>query len=186
MKYNMLCLLLIAFNFGLSSCAYRLGNSERSLPKSYRQLTIPLFKNQSMEPSVEVAFTNALTKEFERSKVGAIVDPNQAEVTVEGTIRSITYTAGGKKDTGLPSGSVLATTYDIAVSVGIVVRKRADLSVIWSGDFSRTRSYSAPQVTLSGINTVNPLYNSSAKRQNLELMAADMMAEAHDRLTENF
>lgn len=170
----------------LSACAYRMGSPERSLPSSYRQITVPLFRNLSMEPSVEVTFTNALVKEFERARIGRIVEPSQAEVEIEGEIKSISYRSAGKRDTLIPTGSVLATNYDIEVIVSIVVKRRADQSVLWAGEFSRTRSYNAPQVTLPGINTVNPLYNLSARRQNFDILAADMMAEAHDRLTENF
>jgi hypothetical protein len=139
-----------------------------------------------MEPSVEVVFTNSLIKEFERSRIGRIVEPSQAEVIIEGEIKSIAYKTGGKKDSGLPTGVVLATTYDIEMIVGITVKRQSDQSVLWAGEFTRTRSYGAPQVTLPGINTVNPLYNLSARRQNFDVLAADMMAEAHDRLTENF
>jgi hypothetical protein len=179
-------ILFLALFGVISGCAYGMGSPDRSLANGYRQVTIPVFKNLSMEPSVEVVFTNSLIKEFERSRIGRIVEPSQAEVVVEGNIKSITYTAGGKKDSGLPTGAVLATSYDIAVVVSITVKRRSDQSVLWDGEFVRSRSYSAPQVTLPGINTVNPLYNLSARRQNLDILASDMMAEAHDRLTENF
>lgn len=169
-----------------SSCAYRVGNQDRSLPQGYKQVSIPIFKNYSSEPGVEVSFTNALIKEFERSRIGRNVDLAQAEVVIEGQIKSIAYVTGGTKDSGLPLGSVLATSYDIQVTVGLQVKRRADQAVLWNGEFSRTRSYTAPQVTLPALNTVNPLYNLSARRQNIDTLAMDLMAEAHDRLTEKF
>jgi hypothetical protein len=172
----------------LGSCAYHMGSPDRSLPFHYKQVTIPIFRNLSMEPSIEVAFTNSLIKEFERSKIARIVDPAQAEVVIDGQIQSVAYIPGGKKDSssGLPMGAVLATTYDIQVVVTLTLKRQSDQSVLWTGQFTRGRSYNAPQVTLPGINTVNPLYNLSARRQNFDTLAADMMAEAHDRLTENF
>ena len=175
----------------LSGCAYRLSGPERSLPQGYHQMTVPIFKNYSQEVGSEVPFTNALIQEFERSKVGRVVTPNLAEVVLEGEIRSIEYKGGGKfelvnKDNSVATGPVLAAAYEVAVVVGVTVRRLSDKSILWAGEFRRSSSYTAPQVTLTGINTVNPLYNLSARRQTLELLANDMMAEAHDRITENF
>lgn len=39
----------------LASCAYRLGSPDRGLPGGYRQVYIPMFKNMSQEPGIEVA-----------------------------------------------------------------------------------------------------------------------------------
>ncbi len=172
--------------FLLSGCAYRFGNADRSLPGGYKQVNIPIFKNYSQEPSIEVLFTNALTHEFEKSKFARVTETSQSEVFIEGEIRSIQYLGTGKRTDGLPTGSVLATSYDIQVVVSVAVRRQSDRSALWQGEFTRTRSYSAPQVTLPGVNTVNPLYNLSARRQNLEILANDLMSEAHDRITENF
>lgn len=154
-------------------------------------MTVPIFKNYSQEVGVEVAFTNSFVQEFRRSQVAKVVEPAQAEVVIEGEIRSVGYTGSGKidlvtKDTKVATGPVLATSYDIAVVVGIKVRRLSDKTILWAGEFNRTNTYSAPQVTLAGINTVNPLYNLSARRQTIDTMASVMMAEAHDRITENF
>lgn len=180
-------LLFIVFLFSLSACAYRFGNADRSLPEGYRQVNIPIFKNYSQEPSVEVLFTNALIQEFEKSKFARVTEPAQSEVFIEGAIKSINYLGTNRRTEGsLPSGTVLAASYDIQLVVSVTVRRHSDKSILWQGDFTRSRSYSAPQVTLAGVNTVNPLYNLSARRQNLEILANDVMAEAHDRITENF
>lgn len=62
----------------------------------------------------------------------------------------------------------------------------SDQSVIWTGSFDGSRTYSAASVSLAGIHSVNPLYNLSAKRQNIMLIANDLMAEAHDRIRRTF
>jgi TolB-like protein len=173
--------------FVTAGCAYRLGSPDRSLPGGYRQLTIPIFRNLTQETGIEVAYTNALIQEFERSRTGKVVDPAQSEVRVEGEIASVQYLPGGKKEGGtLPTGSVLASEYRILVTTRIKLVRVSDRSVLWEGNFSGERTYVAPQVTQAGLNTVNPLYNLSARRQNIEIMATDMMSEAHDRMTENF
>ena len=187
--------ILSLFSFGLllSSCAYRWGNSERSLHGGYRRVYIPLFKNYSMEPGIEVPFTNAIRQEFERSKIARVSDLSKAEIKLEGEITAVNYKLlGTKKEIKVNvggdqlTGPVISTQYSIIVEVHVTLKKAADQSTLWEGNFSREGSYIAPGVTQGGVNTVNPLYNLSARRQNLEILAASIMNEAHDRMTENF
>lgn len=183
--------LMLATALSLTGCAYRLGSPDRSLPGGYRQVYIPVFKNKSMEPGIEVAFTNSLIQEFERTKIGRVTEASQAEVLVEGVITSVTYAKSGTdltgdKSTPLPMGAVLATQYQILVTADVTLKRNSDKSVLWTGTFNGERTYQAPQVTTAGVNTVNPLYNLSARRQNIDQIAAEMMSEAHDRMTENF
>lgn len=182
------CLIL----FGLAtSCAYRLGSPDRSLPGGYRQVYIPIFKNKSMEPGIEVAFTNALIQEYERSKIARVTDTHQAEVVAEGVIESVTVTRTGtdmvaEERPDMPLGTVLGTKYDVQIEIQVVLKRNSDKAVLWANRFNRVRTFTAAQVTTAGVNTVNPLYNQAAKRQNIEAMAFEMMSEAHDRSTENF
>lgn len=176
----------------LVGCAYRLGSGTRSLPGGYSQISVPIFKNKTQETGVEVGFTNALLQEFLRSKAGQVVDEPKAEVRVEGEITSITYTPESPvtRDTPagrfLPKGAVLASRYRILTDVSLRVVRRSDSEVVWEGRFRGERTYAAPQVHMAGVNSVNPLYNLSARRQNLDVLAQEMMIEAHSRMTENF
>ncbi|PIS09997.1 MAG: hypothetical protein COT73_11760 [Bdellovibrio sp. CG10_big_fil_rev_8_21_14_0_10_47_8] len=172
----MVCAFLAA-----SGCAYRLGSPDRSLPGGYRQVFVPVFKNKSMEPGIEVDFTNALIQEFERAKIARVTDQHQAEIIALGVIEAVDYSSSGRPEEG-----VLATQYSVVIRVSVTLVRNTDKSVVWSGSFSGERTYVAPQVKASVINTVNPLYNLSARRQNIGVAAAKMMAEAHDRMTENF
>jgi hypothetical protein len=171
-----------------SGCAsYHWGSANRTLPGGYRQVFIPVFKNYTQEPGVEVDFTNAIRQEFERSKVARLSDPERAEVEILGELINLQYVPEAPIQGGtLPTGTVLATAYEIRLLVRITLKKKSDGSVLWTSDFTNSRSYIAPQATMAGINTVNPLYNLSARRQNIQIMSGSMMAEAHDRMTENF
>lgn len=173
----------------LSSCAYKLGSPDRSLPGGYKQVHIPIFKNLSLEPGVEVAFTNALRQEFERSHIARIAEPKQSEVILEGSIMRVEYRSTSKKqdgDSSIPNGTVLTSEYAINIDVVVNLRRFSDNKVLWSGSFTNERLYAPPRLAAAGINTVNPLYNLSARRQNIDVMAEQLMSEAHDRLTENF
>ena len=177
---------------GLSGCAYQFGKASRSIPGGYKTISLPVFKNRSYETGMEVVFTNALIQEFTRSQVARVVNDDVSDVRIEGEILSIDYyptqyqTAGDTSAPYLPKGSVLASQYLIDVKVMIRVLRRSDQAKLWESTFASQKSYAAPVVTLPGVNSVNPLYNLSAKRQNLQVVAADIMAEAHSRITENF
>lgn len=183
---------LAAVALGATGCAYHLGAGSRSLPGGYRQMSIPIFKNRSQEVGAEVAFTQALQQEFRRSNVARVVDDPLAEVRIEGEVSAIDYIPESKRTAGsapggfLPEGTVIASRYTIQTVVQVSVVRRSDGEKLWAGSFRREKSYEAPLVTLSGVNTVNPLYNLSARRQTIELLANEMMVEAHSRITENF
>lgn len=158
------------------------------IPGGYKQLTVPIFKNYTQETGIEVAFTNSLVSELERSRTARVVDAHHAEAQIDGEILSVKYQAqaGDNASFTLPKGSVLKTTYQIVITSRVTLRRRADQQILWSGEFKGERTYTASQVTQFGVNTVNPLYNLSARRQNIDLMANDLMAEAHDRMSESF
>lgn len=190
-------LLTLALSLGLalttlSGCAYRLGAAARTIPGGYRQISVPVFKNKTQETGIEVAFSNALIQEFQRSRIARVVDNSLSEVAVVGEIDSIQYLPGSPRKAGeasaqyLPTGTVIASEYRILMRVTVRIVRQADGTELWSGSFSGERTYAAPQVTLAGVNSVNPLYNLSARRQNIDIMANDIMTEAHDRITENF
>ncbi len=175
-----------------TSCAYRMGSGERSIPGGYKQVSVPVFKNKTQETGIEVGFTKSLINEFQRSRIARVVEKPLSEVSVVGSIDSVSYQPGAKRVAGdsaspyLPNGTVIASEYRILLTVTVKVVRQADGIELWSGTFAGERTYVAPQVTLAGVNSVNPLYNLSARRQNIEKMANDLMEEAHDRITENF
>lgn len=176
----------------LTNCAtYRWGFVERSLPGGYKQIYIPVFKNYTQEPGIEMFFTNAIRQEFERSKIARLAEPNESEVELIGEITNVGYTQDQPlynkgEDRTWPTGTVLAGQYIIDLNIHISIRKKSDQSILWQGDFGKQRNYIAPQVSTAGVNSVNPLYNLSARRLNIEVMSLSMMSEAHDRITENF
>lgn len=174
----------------LSSCAYHVGVRDRKFPGGYEYVAVPVFKNLTQETGTEVYFTNALITELERSKIVDVSDKSAAQVTLEGTINSITYTPSSQTRAAdaryLPEGTVLTTEYYVNVDVNLVAKRNSDQKVIWESKFQSRRSYTAPRIGIRSLNSANALYNHSARYQNIQAMATDMMTEAHDRLTENF
>ena len=182
--------------FGSASCSYRLANKDRPFVGGYRLVSVPIFKNRTQEPRIEVSFTNAMREELNRAKQVSVVDKDIAPITVEGVISDITYAREGSvtgtgTDTegelpALPENAFLTTRYRIFVTTNIIVRRNADQSVLWQGSFRNERSYVAPQIGTESINSANALYNHSARLANIEILAKEMMEEAYQRMTENF
>ena len=175
----------------LSSCAYKLKATQRQLPGGYQTVAVPVFKNKTQETGIEVSFTNALIKQFHKSEVAHLSESNVADVVAMGTIEALTYEPQGPVQLGdkapyLPKGTVLATSYRVLMTVSLNLVRQSDKQVLWSSSFKGETSYSAPHVTVSSVNTVNPLYNLSARRQYIDDLAQDMMTEAHNQLTESF
>jgi hypothetical protein len=179
----------------LTSCSYKLGVKDRRFPGGYEFVSVPVFKNRTQETSAELYFTNQLIEELRRSRLVTITSKSEAQVVIEGTIKSITYlqtsqtqasSKAGDPGNFLPGSTILNTQYNIDVVVEIVARRTSDEKIIWQSRFENTRPYTAPQIGLVSLNGSNSVYNNSAHYQNIEALAVDMMAEAHDRLTENF
>ncbi len=178
--------------FVLTSCAYHLGDRGRALPGGYDQLAIPVFSNRSDEVSIETYFTNALRREFERSRVAKLMSKDDSPLTLEGEIRrvdvlpSVQIIQGNSTSPDFPVDTVLNTENRITLTVNLRLRRKSDQRIIWEQAFSRERVYSAPRVTLPFINSADPLYNQSSRLQTISRLADEMMEEAHDSLTENF
>lgn len=183
-------LILILFFMCVASCGYDFGPRDRSIPGGYTKVAVPVFKNRSQETIIETYFTNAMLSEFQKAKIVDVVPKNLAEVILEGEIVSLKYEPQGFLKAGdlsnLPQESYLATEYMILLECNVKLRRVHDGHILWQNKFRGEKSYSAPKITTPGLNSANPLYNISARRQNIESMAQNLMAEAYARMTENF
>lgn len=181
-------LLLIAS--GLTGCAYHAGAGDRQVPGGYRLVSVPVFKNQTPEVGVEVYFTNAIVRELSRSRLAKVTDKSSSEVTLEGAITAIKYLPGNpaliERKQGLAGDAQLNQEYRIVAEASLKLRRNSDQRVLWEGSFSGERSYLTPKITLENLSSADALYNQSARYQNIQVMAQDIMSEAFDRLTENF
>lgn len=178
----------------LSSCAYHLGAGNRKIPGGYRTVAVPVFKNNSHDSGIEVYFTNALVRELQRAQVGVLAEKENAQTTLEGIIESVSVASSGPiQGTGFssdgnqyPKDTVLNSALRVNVTTTIRLRRNSDKKVLWEGSFTRGQSYQAPRIGYEDLNALNALYSHSARYQNIEVLAREMMSEAHDRLTENF
>lgn len=181
---------VLSFGLLLPSCAYKIGQKFRSLPGGYQKLSIPVFKNKSMEPGAEAILTAALKEEFFRSTVLKVVSDNEAEVRLEGQIDTLKFDSMAIKESDsnnhLPTGTVLATSYNMTVILTVKLVRTGTSEVLWQSKFTGSRPMNASQVTIAGVNSINPIYNQNAKRMVLENVANELGNQIHNNLTENF
>lgn len=175
----------------LSGCAYSFGLSPRALPGGYTEVAIPVFKNDTPDVGIEMYFTNALIERFSRSQVARVTSKETSPLLLEGTITQIDVIPGSAvtREGGLPTlpeGAVLTTQYRLVIATKIVLKRKSDEKVVWEGAFKGEKTYDPPRIGTAVVNSANATYNQSVRMETISEIADDMMAEAHDRITENF
>jgi len=80
---------LFALLFG--GCAgYHIGPIQPKFMDGIKTIAVPTFKNDTLEPRVEVALANALIKQIQQDGTYKIVDEKDADAVVAGTLERIT------------------------------------------------------------------------------------------------
>ena len=78
-----LCLVL------LWGCGYQLAGKETHLPPGVGSVAIPTLVNQTLEPGIEIDFTQAFLNEFIKDRRVKVVDRKEADSIFEGVIKSL-------------------------------------------------------------------------------------------------
>ncbi len=118
-------ILSILFFILLWGCGYQLAGKETHLPPGVNSVTIPTLINKTLEPGIEVPFTQAFLKEFIQDRRVKVVDRADADSILEGTIKSfylisVSYDQSGR-----------ASEYQTAVVMDITLKKRTG-EVLWA------------------------------------------------------
>lgn len=156
------------------------------MPGGVTDLRIPMFKNLSHEVGIENYFTNALIDEVNHSRVAKLNPYSEYELL--GTIESVRYISSGIESVGKIGKDELTLNREnrVVIVINVTLKKRYDESVIWSNKFTGERAFAAAMVKAPVLSGVNPLYNLSARRRNIAELALDIIAEAADKMTEQF
>lgn len=82
------CLSFLAVS--LTGCAgYQLGASKPTPLANVQKLAVPTFKNDTLEPRLEVLVTNAVIKKLQQDGAYQIVPTDEADAVLKATISSI-------------------------------------------------------------------------------------------------
>jgi len=85
---SLLCLSVVIL--ALTGCSgYQLGSSKPAVLNNVQKLAVPTFKNDTLEPRLEVLVTNALIKKIQMDGAYQIVPVSEADAVLRGTITTI-------------------------------------------------------------------------------------------------
>ena len=104
--------------FGLAGCmGYSIGPAKPYYLRDVHSISVPTFKNSTLQPRIEVLVTGTVIKQFQEDGTFRIVGDDQADATLKGEITAIT-----RAPTRSVRGNVLATT-----EFGLTMRVRYSL-----------------------------------------------------------
>jgi len=177
-----------------SACSYGLTSLKNPWEKKgVKTVTVPIFKNDTMEGGADVDFSNAL-RLYLTSRSGKLkyVSGN-ADAYIEGVVKNITLTPAsiqfGTADTeaagGLPKDRLLAVSYTMYATISLSLIRSSDKKVLWSSTFTQSKGMESGSYT-DERRTSNVFIKDSAKKETIRELADTMMMFAVDSLLEEF
>ena len=180
-----------------SGCGYSFSGLKNPwAAKGIKTVYIRMVINNSLKAGIEIPFTTALAKEFERGgKVRVVSDEKDADGIVIGLIGSfasiinpsgVTSVASlsNSPDAQALSDMLIASEYIAMANITVSLQKR-DGPVLWSQTFSRPKVYPAGnRFGLQG--TTSALIDASQEQLSLVEIAGFMAGDVYDTMFEAF
>jgi len=170
-------LFLPLFALLFSGCAgYKIGPIQPKFMEGIRTLAIPSFKNDTLEPRVEVALATALIKQFQQDGTYQIVSENEADAIIIGTLERIT-----RRPSRSVRGNVLLTKeYTLEIKCRFqVINRVTGLSIDQRAINGSTSFF------VTGSNDGSADVNQD-ERQAIPLAAEDMAVQYISQLSEGW
>ena len=155
-----------------TGCGYRLAGKDNPMLAGINTIAIPYFKNDTFEAGIESVFTNVFANEFINSKRLQVVNIDQADVILRGTIKNfreqiISYNQDKK-----------ALEYRVFVSLDLRLEKRDTGEVLWK----RKRLTDNEEYQVSSYITVTQADKTIA----VEKMAQDLARRVYESIIQGF
>lgn len=166
---SLIAVFIILFLLG---CGYHFKGKENNLPKDIQTIAIPIFKNNTTETNIENLFTNAVIAEFVKGKELKLVDVDQADAVIYGTLKeyhndTLTYSGGGR-----------VSQYRVRIVAEVSLVRAKTGKVIWRAkNLQEFEDYDASTDTIT---------NEARKKKAIQKVAKFMAEMIHDRMLENF
>ena len=124
MRLNVL-MILILFALAPVGCGYRMGGGP-PLYAQIRTIAIPVFKNATFEPGIEIPVTSAIKEAFVRDGRWRVVDdPKTADAKIIGLVKTFGATPLSF------SVSRVVTQYRVSVTVEMTLVERGTEKILW-------------------------------------------------------
>ena len=132
---NYIKVLLVLGMMLFGGCGYQMVGKETHVPPGLNSVAVPTFSNQTLEPGIEVPFTQGFLREFINDRRVRVADRGEADSVLEGVIKSFNIYSVAYDRSGI------ATEYQTNVVIDLVLKKQTG-EVLWKEqDFSETRWY---------------------------------------------
>lgn len=160
-----------------SGCAgYKIGPVQPTFMAGIHKIAIPTFRNDTLEPRVEVDLANACIKQFQQDGTYQIVNEKDADAILEGTLDSIQ-----RHPARSVRGNVLQTK-----EYTLTIRGRFKLTNRATGVLMDTRAVTGQtSFYVSGTDSVGADVNQD-ERQAVPLAAEDMAVQLVTQYSEGW
>ena len=161
---------LLFFIF-LCGCGYQLAGKETHLPPGVNSVAIPTLINKTLEPGIEIPFTQAFLTEFIQDRRVKVVDRKDADSILEGTIQSFYLRSSSYDKSGF------ALEFQTVVTMDIVLKKKNG-EILWKDKDLLERAWyrTSPNVIASEDN----------KQYAIQQIAKSMAERIRSRFFYNF
>lgn len=124
MRRFLLSSLLLALAGLLSGCAgYHVGPVAPKFMSGVRTIAVPTFRNESLEPRMEVLVTNIVIKQLQQDGTYQVTDPEHADAVLDGKIEKVT-----RRPSRSVRGNIQATReFVVSLTLKYEVRRRGQL-----------------------------------------------------------
>jgi outer membrane lipopolysaccharide assembly protein LptE/RlpB len=164
------CLLLFCL-LPVWGCGYHWVGKETHLPSGVTSIAIPTFINKTLEPGIEIPFTQAFLREFILDRRVKVVDRKEADSILEGIIIYYTFSVVSFDKSGL------ALEYQTNVIIDLTL-KEPNGKILWrENNFSETTWYRTSS---------NVLTNEANKNAGLQETGRLMAGRIRNRFFYNF
>ncbi|MBW1713354.1 MAG: LptE family protein [Deltaproteobacteria bacterium] len=164
--------LSLVLALSLAGCGYGFRGTVSYLPQEIKTVAIPYLTNQTGEAGLEVLITEALIREFNRSKLLKLTDIGRADVVLSGKIKGLSTRAVAFEDVRT------ALQRRVTVSMEMELVQRRDQRVLW-----RSRAVSDGQDYDVGSGSTATETN---REEALQELAKSVAVKVHDSIFENF
>ena len=173
----MRALLLAVTAFAFAGCAgYQIGPIKPKLMEGISTLSVNTFKNDTLEPRVEVLLAGAVIKQIQQDGTYKVVREQEADAVLEGTIEEIR-----RRPARSVRGNVLQTReFTLVMRVRYRIIKRTTGQEIDSRAVTGTTSF-----FVSGSNTVAADVNQD-ERQAIPIAAEDLAVRLVSQISEGW
>ncbi len=165
--------------------------SNTSLPGGYTTIFLKDIENNTLEVGLESDFRELFFRQFGTSQYIQLKPDSQSETELKITVESVLVSPTGalsRRDLpSLPSGKSLASSYRVVLNIYAELRNNLpSRKLLWAQKFSANRIFSASRIGSEVFNSVNALYDESAKKETLKVLTKELAEEVYISVMEGF